>query len=134
MSKYRFDLPQHRGGVFLTDGGMETTLIFHEGIELPHFASFVLLSTAEGRRKLEDYYIRYLDIARSAGTGFVLDTATWRANPDWAERLGYDAAALQAIKKCQRHSGGVGERASSMVRFEIESIIMKRPHGVGHRE
>ena len=45
MAKYRHDLPQRRGGIFLTDGGMETTLIFHEGIELPHFAAFVLLDS-----------------------------------------------------------------------------------------
>ncbi|MBD9371462.1 homocysteine S-methyltransferase family protein [Rhizobium sp. ARZ01] len=99
MAKYRHGLPLTKGGRFLTDGGMETTLIFHEGLELPHFASFVLLSTAEGRRKLRDYYVRYLDIARSAGTGFVLDTATWRANPDWAAKLGYDAAALDTANR-----------------------------------
>ena len=48
MAKYRHDLPQRHGGIFLTDGGMETTLIFHEGIELPHFAAFVLLDSPRG--------------------------------------------------------------------------------------
>ena len=56
MAKYRHDLPQRNGGIFLTDGGMETTLIFHEGIELPHFAAFVLLDSAEGRQHLKRYY------------------------------------------------------------------------------
>jgi homocysteine S-methyltransferase len=97
MAKYRHDLPQRHGGIFLTDGGMETTLIFHEGIDLPHFASFVLLDSAEGRGKLKRYYEAYLEVARSHGVGFVLDSPTWRANPDWAEKLGYDAAALKAI-------------------------------------
>lgn len=97
MAKYRHDLPQRRGGIFLTDGGMETTLIFHEGIELPHFAAFVLLDSPEGRLKLKQYYEAYLAIARDHGVGFVLDSPTWRANPDWAEKLGYDAAALKAI-------------------------------------
>ena len=97
MAKYRHGLPPTRGERFLTDGGMETTLIFLEGIELPHFASFVLLSTPEGRQKLKDYYVPYLDIASKAGSGFMLDSATWRANPDWGERLGYDAAALKAV-------------------------------------
>lgn len=55
MSRYRNDLPQLKGGAFLTDGGMETTLIFHEGIELPHFASFVLLAEPTGRQQLKDY-------------------------------------------------------------------------------
>jgi len=97
MVKYRHALPQRNGGIFLTDGGMETTLIFHEGIELPHFAAFVLLDSAEGREKLKQYYAAYLSVARDHGTGFVLDSPTWRANPDWGVKLGHDAAALNAI-------------------------------------
>lgn len=99
MSKYRRDLPQLKGGTYLTDGGMETTLIFHEGADLPHFASFVLLVDPAGRRQLKDYYLRYLDIAAKAGTGFVLDTATWRTNPDWGARLGYSKEALKAANE-----------------------------------
>ena len=97
MAKYRHDLPQRHGGIFLTDGGMETTLIFHEGIELPHFAAFVLLDSPEGRQQLKQYYASYLAVARDHGTGFVLDSPTWRANPDWGAKLNYDAAALKAI-------------------------------------
>jgi S-methylmethionine-dependent homocysteine/selenocysteine methylase len=97
MAKYRHDLPQHRGGIFLTDGGMETTLIFHRGLELPHFAAFVLLDSEGGRQHLKQYYESYLGIARQHGLGFVLDSPTWRANPDWGARLGYDAAGLKAI-------------------------------------
>lgn len=97
MAKYRDALPQRRGGIFLTDGGMETTLIFHWGVDLPHFASFVLLDSAEGQEKLKQYYEAYLAVASKHGTGFVLDSPTWRANPDWGARLGYDASALDAI-------------------------------------
>jgi S-methylmethionine-dependent homocysteine/selenocysteine methylase len=97
MARYRHALPQHQGGIFLTDGGMETTLIFHEGLELPHFAAFVLLDSADGRAHLKRYYEAYLRIARQRGLGFVLDSPTWRANPDWAAKLGYDAAALKAV-------------------------------------
>ncbi|MDK1375613.1 MULTISPECIES: homocysteine S-methyltransferase family protein [unclassified Sinorhizobium] len=99
MAKYRENLPLLNGGTFLSDGGMETTLIFHDGFELPHFASFVLLSSAEGRRKLLQYYTHYLDVARRHDTGFVLDTATWRANADWGEKLGYDAEALATANR-----------------------------------
>ena len=99
MSRYRNDLPQLKGGAFLTDGGMETTLIFHEGIELPHFASFVLLAEPTGRQQLKDYYTRYLDIAARSRTGFVLDTATWRANADWGEKTGYDEEALKTVNR-----------------------------------
>jgi S-methylmethionine-dependent homocysteine/selenocysteine methylase len=97
MSKYRHSLPQHRGGHFLADGGMETTLIFYRGIELPHFASFVLLGSLEGRRVLQSYYEPYLAIARKYDVGFVLDSPTWRANSDWGAKLGYDGDALRDV-------------------------------------
>ncbi|MCA1454906.1 homocysteine S-methyltransferase family protein [Bradyrhizobium sp. BRP22] len=97
MAKYRHDLPQRRGGIFLTDGGMETTLIFHHGLDLPHFAAFVLLDSEEGRQHLKRYYESYLAIAREKGIGFVLDSPTWRANPDWGAKLGYDADKLKSV-------------------------------------
>ena len=99
MAKYRNGLPQLKGGTFITDGGMETTMIFQEGIELPHFAAFILLASEEGRQRMRNYYRRYLDIARRHGTGFVLDTATWRANPDWGQKLGYTIEALKAVNE-----------------------------------
>jgi len=99
MAKYRYALPQMQGGIFLSDGGMETTLIFHEGLELPHFASFVLLATEEGRAHLTSYYEKYLAVAQGRGVGFVLDSATWRANPDWAEKLGYGPSELKAANQ-----------------------------------
>ena len=99
MAKYRHNLPQLADKAFLSDGGMETTLIFHEGAELPHFASFTLMATPEGRRQLKDYYVRYLTIARQNRTGFILDTPTWRANPDWGNLLGYGSEALRAVNE-----------------------------------
>lgn len=97
MAKYRSRLPQTGGGFFMSDGGMETTLIFHQGIDLPHFASFTLLATPEGRQRLKNYYAPYLQIARQHRIGFVLDAATWRANPDWGAALGYGPEALRAV-------------------------------------
>ncbi|GGF86461.1 homocysteine S-methyltransferase [Azorhizobium oxalatiphilum] len=97
MPRYRNHLPQLGNGLFLSDGGLETSLIFHDGVDLPHFAAFILLDSADGRERLTRYYQRYMAIARAAGTGFVLDSATWRANADWGEKLGYDAAALRAV-------------------------------------
>ncbi|MGQ9369769.1 homocysteine S-methyltransferase family protein [Azospirillum sp. ST 5-10] len=94
MAGHRQRLPQLDGGVFLTDGGIETTLIFHDRLDLPFFAAFHLLKDAEGRAALRRYYERHAAIARRHHTGFVLESATWRASPDWGARLGYDAAAL----------------------------------------
>lgn len=99
MAKYRQNLPQLSDRTFLSDGGMETTLIFHEGLDLPHFASFTLMATPEGRARLKEYYVRYLTIARQQRTGFILDTPTWRANPDWGEKLGYGPDALRGVNE-----------------------------------
>ena len=81
-------LPQLDGGLFLTDGGIETTLIFHEGIDLPYFAAFHLMKTQEGRAALVRYFERYVAIARADGTGFIFESPTWRASSDWGALLG----------------------------------------------
>lgn len=78
----------------LTDGGIETELIFRHGFDLPAFASFPLLEDEAGREALRSYFAPFLDLAESVGAPFVLDTATWRANPRWGEELGYDLEAL----------------------------------------
>jgi S-methylmethionine-dependent homocysteine/selenocysteine methylase len=93
-------LPQLSGQrVFLTDGGLETTLIFHRGIDLPAFAAFTLLESDAGRATLREYFADYLELAREHDAGFVLDTVTWRANPDWGAELGYDAAAVDRVNR-----------------------------------
>ena len=94
MSKYRGRLPQLGDVLFLTDGGLETTLIFHEGVALPHFAAFDLLKSEEGTAVLRRYFERYVQLALAQETGLVLETPTWRANPDWGAKLGYDTAGL----------------------------------------
>lgn len=90
-------LPQLDAFGFITDGGLETSLTHLQGVNLADFAAFPLLGDADGRRALDDYYAPYLDMARRHGVGIVLDTPTWRANPDWGARLGYDLPALAAV-------------------------------------
>jgi len=92
--------------LFLTDGGLETTLVFHDGMELPYFAAFDLLKDETGTARLRKYYQEYIDLALEYGLGFILESATWRASPDWGEQLGYSAADLdranhQAIELLQ---------------------------------
>jgi homocysteine S-methyltransferase len=84
---------------YVTDGGLETDLMFHHGIELPEFAAFPLVEQPEGRTLLAGYYDAYADIARRAGVGLMLEAPTWRANPVWGERLGYDAAGLDRVNQ-----------------------------------
>ena len=94
MANYRSQLPQLKGGPFLTDGGIETTLIFNDGLDLPDFAAFYLLRTAEGRRALKRYFRTYAEIAKRYQTGFIFESPTWRANTDWGRKLGYSDTGL----------------------------------------
>ena len=105
-AKHRHKLPQTGGDLFLTDGGIETTLIFHQGLDLPEFAAFVLLEQEQGRTALRASFEPYLSLARQRGAGVVLDTPTWRANPDWGRRLGYDAEDLDRINRDEGYAAG----------------------------
>lgn len=99
MSIYRKQLPQLEDRLFLTDGGLETTLVFHQHLALPCFAAFDLLKSDAGVGILRDYFEPYLESARRHRAGFILEAPTWRANPDWAAKLGYDARALDAANR-----------------------------------
>ena len=97
--KYREHLPQLDGGLFLTDGGIETTLIFHEGLELPAFAAFDLLKDDDGTEALRRYFEPYARLARDRGVGLVLESPTWRASPRWAAEIGYSDGELDALNR-----------------------------------
>lgn len=94
----RAHLPQ-LDRLFLTDAGLETDFIFNRGFDLPCFASISLLRTNAGRSALEDYFRSYLDLARRAGVGCVLESASWRASPDWAEQIGITQAELDGLNR-----------------------------------
>ncbi len=85
--------------LYLGDGGLETTMIFERGLDLPEFASFTLLDSPEGIEALRDYYLGYLRIARRNEVGFTLDTPTWRASSDWGEKLGYSPVQLVDVNR-----------------------------------
>ncbi|WP_227369759.1 homocysteine S-methyltransferase family protein [Halomonas sp. M20] len=88
-------LPQSSGELFLTDGGLETDLIFNHGIEIREFAAHTLLSSAAGRHALAEYFRGFLSLARECGTGFILDAPTWKAHSHWAQDLGATEAELR---------------------------------------
>lgn len=99
MTNLKYHLPQLSGDIFLTDGGIETTLIFLEGLELPYFAAFHLLRDEKGTEALRSYYRGYAAIAREGRTGFILESPTWRASADWGNKLGYTAEALAGANR-----------------------------------
>jgi len=132
MTTYRSALPQLGEELFLSDGGLETTLIFHEGLDLPHFASFVLISNDDGIEVLQNYYCSYLDIASKSGAGFILESPTWRANADWGARLGYDTAALAYVN---RDSIELLERLRERYEDQVGPIVISGnigPRGDGY--
>ena len=94
MARYRDALPQLGTELFLTDGGLETTLIHHHGILLPWFAAYVLLERYDGQAHLARYYQRYARLAEVHRLGLILEAPTWRANRDWGARLGHARRTL----------------------------------------
>ena len=112
------DLSNDRG--YVTDGGMETDLIFHRGIDLPEFAAFPLLEEAKGRALLRAYYDDYAQVAAQVGAGLILESPTWRANPDWGARLGYGPAQLavidrEAVRFLQELAAGYAQEVSDVL-------------------
>lgn len=133
MARHRQSLPQLTGDTFLTDGGLETTLVFLDGMELPCFASFPLIADAAGRQRLRDYFLPYVATAKEHGAGFILGSPTWRANADWGAKLGYTSATLAEIN--QRSIAFLAalreEWAADKTPIVIEGII--GPRGDGYR-
>jgi methionine synthase / methylenetetrahydrofolate reductase(NADPH) len=97
MPTHHSQLPHQSPIPFITDGGLETTLVFLEKLRLPCFAAFPLLKAADGRETLRSYYRTYAELAVRFGAGFILESPTWRANPDWAAKLGYTPTALESV-------------------------------------
>ncbi len=132
MNRYRNALPQLAGALYLTDGGIETTLIFHEGLVLPDFAAFHLLKTPEGEAALRKYFCTYAEIAKRFGTGLILESATWRANPDWGNKLGYTSGALADVN---RRAIGLLEKIQSEYETEQTPVVISGclgPRGDGY--
>lgn len=88
-----------KNNMMLTDGGLETTLIYEHGIDLPYFAAFTLIEQATLREILMDYYTPYLELAARYQTGFILESATYKANPETAFKLGYNQDEINRINR-----------------------------------
>lgn len=99
MNKYRNHLPQLSKDLFITDGGLETTLVFDKGFDLPEFAAIDLFRQSKGVEILKSYYISYIDLAIKNDVGFILESPTWRASRDWGAKIGYDAASLKNVNR-----------------------------------
>ena len=123
-------MPDLSTGSWVTDGGLETDLIFNHGVDLPEFASFPLVDDDDGRKLLESYYAEYAAIAAAARAGLLLEAPTWRANPDWARLVGYDAPALdRANQAAIELLGEIGARSG------VDAVLLSGcigPRGDGY--
>ena len=114
-------------GLAMTDGGIETVLVFHDGIDLPDFAAFPLLYQPEGRAAMQRYFESFLDLAARTGLPFVIGTPTWRANRDWGERLGYSEADL--VTANEDAVAFVREVAAGRMDVVVEGVLGPRGDG-----
>jgi homocysteine S-methyltransferase len=129
-TRSRTVLPHEGAQLYIGDAGLETAMVFHEGLDLPCFAAFTLLETQAGRAALDRYFRRFFDIARRDGRGLVLDTVTWRANADWGAKLGHDAAALDAINRGSvDHARHLRDRYGAGIPVVINGILGPRGDG-----
>ncbi|TIC86389.1 homocysteine S-methyltransferase family protein [Nocardioides sp. GY 10127] len=118
-----------QGTAWVTDAGLETDLIFHRGIDLPEFAAFPLVEEHEGARLLREYYLAFAAIADRADAGLLVETPTWRANPDWGARVGYDAAGLDRVNRLAvRLARGIAEGAD-LRRALVSGVVGPRGDG-----
>lgn len=90
-------LSRMSGKLWLADGGLETTMLFHDGFDLPEFAVFPLLADERGRARMAAYFDSCMDTAEALGLGFILDTATWRASHGWGAKLGLSAGRIAQV-------------------------------------
>lgn len=118
---------------YVTDGGLETDVIFNHGVDLPEFAAFPLLERPDGRALLRDYYEGYATIAASTGAGLLLESPTWRANTDWGARLGYDQPALDRVNvEAMRFMYGIADAwRDRLSQLRLSGVI--GPRGDGYR-
>ena len=132
MPKYRTDLPQLTKATFMTDGGLETDLIFNHGIDLPEFAAFDLLKNEEGKEVLRKYFLDYLDISKKQCSGFVLEAPTYRANPDWALKIGYSLESLDDITRIAVQELENIRNDNESENFKIAISVCIGPRGDGY--
>jgi len=130
--KYRKNLPQQTMSTFMTDGGIETDLIFNKGIDLPEFAAFDLLKNEEGIEVLRKYYLDYLNVSKQNCRGFILEAPTYRANPDMALKIGYSLESLDAMNRLAVQEMEKIRDDNENENFKIAISVCIGPRGDGY--
>ncbi len=133
MTKYRKNLPQLGDKMFVTDGGMETVLVFQKGIEIAEFASIDLFRRPDGEEIINTYMAPYVEIALRAQTGLVMETATWRSSPDWGPKIGF--ANERELAQANRRAVGLANEMRMLRETPATPIVVSGcigPRGDGY--
>ena len=90
--------PAAEGRLYLTEGGIETEIMYKDGFELPQFAMFPLLDDPAALEAMKGIWRRMLGVAADAGFCVVLNGLDYRASPDWGKLLGYSDEGLATMQ------------------------------------
>ena len=90
---------QEPGALYLTEGGLETEIMYKYGYELPEFAMFTLLENRKAVVDMRGMFERYLETVAEHHYNALMGGIDYRASTDWAEKLGYSRHALADIQQ-----------------------------------
>lgn len=102
------------GAPVLTDGGIETRIMFDTGISMdPDVQVAALTADPEGREALRGIYAGYVDAAKQFDLPVIVGSPTFRASPAFIARAGMapesieslNADAVNLLKQVRRESG-----------------------------
>ena len=99
MPIHRSSFPNVKSDLLLAYVGMETDLIFTQGIDLPGFASYPLLEKEGGRALVQRYMTDMIALGKESGVGVILESPTWVANRDRGAAIGYTPKQLKQINQ-----------------------------------
>ncbi|CAF1576419.1 unnamed protein product, partial [Adineta steineri] len=100
MAKYRNSLPQLSSDkLFIISGGLETALIYKGDIDLPCFASCYALIKDTDREWMKNHIAKFVKVGQKYNVGVILETPTWRANPDWINKIDFSGEDVISINR-----------------------------------
>jgi S-methylmethionine-dependent homocysteine/selenocysteine methylase len=93
--------------IILTDGGIETRIIYEFKYAIDDFESFELLEDESGRDILRQIYQSYADVGVRYGLPIQLGTPTWRASRKWTNDVfRINAVAAELVCEVAQHASG----------------------------
>jgi hypothetical protein len=99
----------------MAEAAIGTSLIFKDKMDIPFMATYLIMKTEIGWRRVFDYKESFINVAKKHKVPFFfLRAETPRANPDWGLKVGIEkdelmelnrVAAKMAITLRNKHQG-----------------------------